>query len=180
MLAVGAVKAALEDGRRWMEDRRQNRQLARVLRADGSEDTRQWRDVHVGDILLVRSSSLALIITSHTASVLPGRGQLRFCLVLSAGHNTQQFSLHHHLPLLASSAAAALLCGFLLSQVRDGEEFPADLVCLSVALPEGICYVQTANLGARRRFFPGCLTVCWCWAGCLLPIQLSEHYRAPQ
>lgn len=48
--------AAHQDGRRWMEDRRQNRQSARVLRSDGVVVTRLWRDVRIGDILEARTS----------------------------------------------------------------------------------------------------------------------------
>lgn len=60
VLVVGAVKVSLEDGRRWMEDRRQNRQVAHVLvgRRDGAEaeeHSRLWREVNVGDVLLARS-----------------------------------------------------------------------------------------------------------------------------
>lgn len=121
VLAVGAVKAAVEDGRRWAEDRRQNRQAARVLRADGAEEARLWRDVHVGDVLLARPRR-SLSFSQSTFSSFEGDLACSWrCLTVSA---------------------AALM------QVRDGEEFPADMVCLSVALSEGICYVQTANLGA--------------------------------
>ena len=31
-------------------------------------------------------------------------------------------------------------------QVRDGEDFPADLVCLHCAKEDNVCYVKTTNL----------------------------------
>ncbi len=31
-------------------------------------------------------------------------------------------------------------------QVRDGEDFPADLVCLHCASEQVVCYVKTTNL----------------------------------
>lgn len=42
------------------------------------------------------------------------------------------------------------LIGFC-SQVRDGEDFPADLVCLHCASEHNVCYVKTTNLDGMAR-----------------------------
>jgi hypothetical protein len=40
----------------------------------------------------------------------------------------------------------------MLLEVRDGEDFPADLLCLHCASPNHVCYVKTTNLdGPRAR-----------------------------
>ena len=38
-----------------------------------------------------------------------------------------------------------------LLEVRDGEDFPADLVCLWVRAPDGVCYVRTTNLDGESN-----------------------------
>ena len=34
----------------------------------------------------------------------------------------------------------------MLLEVRDGEDFPADLLCLHCASAQHVCYVKTTNL----------------------------------
>ena len=42
--------------------------------------------------------------------------------------------------------------GWLRSvQVEDGSVFPADLVLLSSAHPEGVCYIETMNLDGETN-----------------------------
>ncbi len=42
-------------------------------------------------------------------------------------------------------------------RVEDKEEFPADLVLLSSNLPEGMCYIESANLDGEVR--PSVITI---------------------
>ena len=38
----------------------------------------------------------------------------------------------------------------MLLEVRDGEDFPADLLCLHCASAHHVCYVKTTNLDGAR------------------------------
>lgn len=38
----------------------------------------------------------------------------------------------------------------MLLEVRDGEDFPADLLCLHCASAHHVCYVKTTNLDGVR------------------------------
>jgi hypothetical protein len=47
----------------------------------------------------------------------------------------------------------------MLLEVRDGEDFLADLLCLHCASPNHVCYVKTTNLdGPRAR---RCTCLAW-------------------
>ena len=39
----------------------------------------------------------------------------------------------------------------MVLEVRDGEDFPADLVCLHCATPNHVCYVKTTNLDGAAQ-----------------------------
>lgn len=41
-------------------------------------------------------------------------------------------------------------CG-VLAQVHDRKAFPTDLVVLSAANPEGVCYIETMNLDGETN-----------------------------
>ncbi|GIM11338.1 hypothetical protein Vretimale_14834, partial [Volvox reticuliferus] len=55
---VSAVKAAVEDVRRHLEDRATNRARTRKLQPDGTIIDVRWQDVRVGDVLEVRDGEL--------------------------------------------------------------------------------------------------------------------------
>jgi len=85
VVGVSAISELWQDGRRHRADYLINNRMTRVMHANGSFRTVAWRDVGIGDVVMV----------------------------------------------------------------LDGEECPADLVCLFAALPERVCYIQTTNLGAH-------------------------------
>ena len=39
----------------------------------------------------------------------------------------------------------------MVLEVRDGEDFPADLLCLYCASPNHVCYVKTTNLDGAAQ-----------------------------
>ena len=46
----------------------------------------------------------------------------------------------------------------MVLEVRDGEDFPADLLCLYCASPNHVCYVKTTNLDGAAQATFSCIT----------------------
>ena len=100
----------------------------------------KWHGVAVGMVLEVR------LCVAHRSTLALGRSWV--CLVVHFKRHPLPGLFTHCVHVSAQQRAQNMCCAHcgIRSQVRDGEDFPADLVCLHCTSEHNVCYVKTTNL----------------------------------